>query len=434
MKLFAVFGKPVLHSRSPQIWNQAFKRLGIPASYVRINPIDAEQAVNVIRELPLCGCNVTTPFKADMVDFIDQKDESVEILGAANTIKNDNGTLIGFNTDAYGVVNSLKEAGVAPQGKKIIVLGAGGAARAAVYGLLKAGTQDVILMNRTYEKAVKAADRLGCQVAYFGRAKSEIQTADILISCIPSNRRIVKKDWLHPGLAVFDANYASGESPLLLDARDAGCQVISGLHWLVHQAAPAFDLFFEVDPSEFMQEAIHHISQPASSSIAVIGFMGAGKTSIGGHLANMLDVEFLDTDALIEQRAGESIPEIFRKYGEARFREIERAVFDHLDFTPAKVISCGGGAIKDEKICQRLRQNCTVVWLWSSLSTTMARIRRGTRPLLDTDDIENHARRIFTERLGLYAECAGIMFVNETRSTKHIAQKIYDEIHHTRTH
>ncbi len=430
MKLFAVFGKPVLRNKNPQMWNHAFECLGIPAHYFRINPIDAEKAVRVIRELPLSGCNIAAPFEQDMLKYLDKTDESARLLGSVNTIKNDNGDLIGFNTESYSVVNSLKEHGVELNGKKVVVLGVKGSARAAVYGLLQTRARDVVILDKMYERAIKTAEQLGCRVAYFGRAKSEIEQADILISCTPPSKTITKKGWLHNGLAVFDTNRFSG-SRLFKDARGAGCQIISGLNWFVHQATPAFELFFERNPTEFMQAATHEPPKSPMNSIAIIGFMAAGKTAVGRHLAKMTGKEFIDTDRLIVEKVGKSIPEIFREYGEARFRELERSVFDQLDFESQKIISCGGGAVTDEGIRTLLKRYSTVIWLWSSLSTTLSRIKKGTRPLLNGDNIEKKARKIFLERVELYADCADLMIVNETVGTRNITERIYGEIYTT---
>jgi shikimate kinase len=220
---------------------------------------------------------------------------------------------------------------------------------------------------------------------------------------------------------------------LLQEAEENGCHIISGLTWLVHQAASAFELFFHVDPVAYMREAMKTkcASRPSSvKSISLIGFMGAGKTSVGRHLARMTGMEFIDTDRLIEEKVGKSIPEIFTTYGEDTFRAIERSVFETLDLTSEKIISCGGGVIKDSAIRTLLSEHSTIIWLWSSLSTTLARIsRKGSRPLLGAENIEEKAKKIFIERMPLYAGCADLMIINETVSTRKIAKRIYDEIY-----
>lgn len=433
MKRFAVFGNPVLHSKSPQIWNHAFERLGIDAQYIRINPGTADNAITALRELPLDGCNVTTPFKTELLKYLDELDYSVKQLEAVNTIKHEQGGLAGYNTDWYGVLDSLKADGVKPEGKKAVVLGAGGAARAAVYGLLHAHARDVVILNRTVEKAVKAAERLGGRAASLENARQELQTAEILISCVPAKERIIAKECLHPGLAVFDANYAS-ESILLQDAEERGCQIISGLHWLVYQAVPAFQIFCGADATPYMKASIQSPAKTIKPAIAIIGFMGAGKSTISRQLSDLSGKPWLETDMLIEQRAGKSIPQIFEQDGEGRFRELERAVFEQIDFDAGAVISCGGGAIKDEAIRKLLSTRATVIWLWSSLDATIARIRKGTRPLLNVENIEQTAKTLFAERIHLYAACADMMYINERIGTFAAARQIYDEIYRPDTH
>jgi len=433
MKLFAVFGNPVLHSRSPQLWNAAFKARGIDAHYFRINPLDAEHAASLIRELPLDGCNVTTPFKDDVFAVLDERDDSVAQLRAVNTIKHDNERLRGWNTDLYGVLNSLRDDGIHVRGKKIVVLGAGGAARAAVYGLLKAEAGEVVLLNRTYEKALAAAEQLGCRAAYASRSKTELQDADVLISCIPANKRVIKPEWLHPGLAVLDANYAS-QSLLLEDANAVGCHIISGLNWLVHQAVPAFEDLLGIAPEQEMKTTMQALLATPSSklnakSIAMIGFMGTGKTTVGKALADLTGKEFVDTDALIEQQAGMTIAEMFQQYGEAHFRGIERAVFDALDFSRGKIISCGGGAVVNEANRRRLTENAAVVWLWTELHALLNRIDTANRPLFHVDDVEAKAKELLTRRIPIYAQAADMMIVNEKISAASLAKKIYGEIY-----
>ena len=433
MKLFAVFGNPVLHSRSPQLWNAAFKARKIDAHYFRINPLDAEHVARLIRELPLDGCNITTPFKDDMFAALDECDESVARLRAVNTIKHENGRLRGWNTDMYGAVNSLREGGIQVRGKKVVVLGAGGAARAAVYGLLNANASEIVLLNRTYEKAVVVAEQLGCRAAYASRSKTELQDADILISCIPANKRVIKPEWLHPHLAVLDANYAA-HSLLLEDAATVGCHLISGLNWLTHQAVPAFENLLGVAPETEMKTTLRGLFENPSSklnaaSLALIGFMGTGKTTVGKALAELSGKEFIDTDALIEQRAGMTISEIFQQHGEAHFRAIERAVFDALDFSTGKIISCGGGAVVNEENRRRLTENAAVIWLWTELHVLLARMDTTTRPLFHVDDVEAKAKELLTRRIPIYAQTADMMIVNEKISPASLAKKIYGEVY-----
>ena len=437
MKLFAVLGNPVLHSKSPQLWNHAFACHGIDAHYFRLNPLTVTNAMTAIREIGLSGCNVTTPFKDDVVSQLETLDASAARLAAVNTIQAVDGRLIGYNTDAYGVVNSLKAGGRDPAGKRAVVLGAGGAARAAADGLRHAGARAVVMLNRTYAHAEQAAARLGCRAAHFETAPAELAAAELLIACISATSRVIEPAWLHPGLAVFDANYAVG-SALLRDAAAAGCQIISGLHWLVHQAAPAFEMLLGENPGAAMHAALDFpvVLAPtlAARSIALIGFMGTGKTTVGKLLAELTGKRFVDTDTLIETQAGAPIPEIFARRGEAAFREIERRVFMELDLTAPHVISCGGGAILAAETRAYLQQHCLTVWLWSPLAVSLARNQQGARPLLEVADAAARARQLFTARAPLYAQTCDLMVVNDQLRPQDVAQTIYAEMCQTSRH
>ncbi len=428
MKQFAVIGKPILHDHTHLVWNHAFQELGFQAHCFRINPIDAAKAHMAIRELRLEGCMITPPFDEDMLNYLDEADKSVRELGVVNTIKNVKGRLIGYNTDSRRIVELLKAHDSDPKGKRIVVLGIDKMTRTAIYGLLRAQAHDVVLLDRAYEKAIKTAERLGCRVAYFGRVRHEIEQAGILISCLSSNCRFIKQEWLKKKPVVCEL-CASPENHVLNIFKDAECQVISGQEHLFHRVIPALELFFDVTLSDYRIyfEQTTPVKK-STDSLAITGFMGAGKTMVSKHLARLTGKELVDTDTLIEEKAGESIPDIFRKYGEARFRELEYEVFEELDYRN-KIISCGGGVVKNERIRKKLREHTLVVWLWSPLTTILSRIKKGTRPLLDVQNIDQKAKTIFRERIPLYADCADLMMVNESVSTRNVAKRIYREIY-----
>ena len=428
MRLFAVIGKSILQHKSPQTWNHVFQRQETAAHYFRINPVDAEKAVAAIRGIPLDGCRVMAPFQYDIVKWLDDCDESAQRLLAVNAVRNDGGRLIGFNTDFLAVPEILREQGIEPQNKKVVVLGGGRIAQAAAYGMVKAGALDVVLLNRNYERAISAAKRVDCRAVHFGGLKREIQRADILIACLPANKKMIKPEWLHENLLVFDTNCASA-AVSFEDVQRAGGRIVSGECWPLYQDASVFERFFGSSPLADMKDALKKTKTlPLKQSIALIGFMGSGKTTVGKHLATVSGKEFLDTDKLIEQKACDTIPDIFEKYGEVKFREIEHAVFRELDFSSGKIISCGGGAVVNEDTREILRRNSTVLWLWSPLESSLNRITKGTRPLFNVDDMEEKARTLFVERAPIYAQSADLMMVNEHISTRLLARKIYEEV------
>src|SRR5271157_4661694 len=169
IKIFAVFGNPVAHSLSPLMHQAAFNRMGLKAQYVPVCVKDIGKAVDGIRGLDIQGVSVTLPFKTEVIDFLDEVEEDARRIGAVNTIKNSRGRLIGYNTDWKGFVLSLKE-GLEIRGKQFAVIGAGGAARGIVYGLIKEGGHPIIL-NRTLSKAKALAKEFGCPFLPFQKKK-----------------------------------------------------------------------------------------------------------------------------------------------------------------------------------------------------------------------------------------------------------------------
>ena len=160
---FAVTGNPVLHSKSPVIFNTIFQRLGMGDShvYTRIAANTPAEAMFLFNELRLSGMNVTAPFKAGIMAYLDEVDDAAKTIGGVNTVVREEMGIKGYNTDFMGVTGALAARGIDLERKRCVVLGAGGAGRAAVYGLLREKAS-VTLVNRTYEKALAVAGDLGC--------------------------------------------------------------------------------------------------------------------------------------------------------------------------------------------------------------------------------------------------------------------------------
>ncbi|NOU19698.1 MAG: shikimate dehydrogenase [Bacteroidales bacterium] len=241
-KLFAVFGNPVLHSKSPQLFNSIFEKSHIDAYYTRIRVQKCEDVARTIRSLNIIGANITTPFKECIIPMLDSLSPEAEQIGAVNTILNDNGYLKGFNTDYLGVVKSIEEAGIDIFGKRCLVLGAGGASRAAVFGLMNSGAE-VFIENRTQSKALEIANHLGCNVAQFNDI---IDGVDIVVSTLLPHVALPDFNW-NSGIKLFlDANYR--KSNLSIEAQNAGINIIRGDRWLIHQAIASFSIFTGFEP------------------------------------------------------------------------------------------------------------------------------------------------------------------------------------------
>jgi shikimate dehydrogenase len=255
-----LLGWPVAHSRSPVIHNHWLARYGIPGRYVLfpVPPERLEAAVRGIAALGLRGCNVTTPHKQAIFPLLDRVDDLARRIGAVNTVVvEQDGTLSGFNNDGNGFIQSLRDADPRwrPDSGPILVLGAGGAARAVVASLAAQGAQEIRVANRTREKAQEIADAVGAavQVVPWDR-REEAQDGVALLANATSLGMAGKPalemslDRLPASALVGDLIYIPPETPLLAAARMRGNVTVNGLGLLLNQARPAFNAWFGVMP------------------------------------------------------------------------------------------------------------------------------------------------------------------------------------------
>ena len=258
VKLFALIGDPIDQSLSPAMHNAAFRALGLNCAYValRVPERFLLDAIGGIRALGIAGFNVTTPHKIGIVGLLDELDESASLVGAVNTVKNDRGKLIGFNTDGEGALRALKGKIGLIKKKEVVLLGAGGAAHAIAFSLASAGAR-LTIANRTVPKARAFAStieqKLGINVEVISLARAKLtealKNADALINATSvgmyprADQTLVSASMMHRGLIVNDIVYRPLLTRLLREARRAGGRTIDGLGMLVHQGALAFEIW-----------------------------------------------------------------------------------------------------------------------------------------------------------------------------------------------
>lgn len=260
-KLAAVIGAPVRHSLSPVIHNAAFAALRLDWAYValEVDPGCAAGAVEAMRVLGLAGLSVTMPHKADVIGALDRVDPNAAQLGAVNCVAWESGHLVGHNTDGAGFVDGLAEdLGLSPNGLTFGVIGAGGAAKAVIGALGRAGAGQVLVVNRNAERAGLAASLAGPVGAV---AKiDDLDAVDVIVNATPVGMGDGAMP-LDPSMlgnqAVVDLIYEPRTTPLLLEARERGLATANGVSMLVHQAAHAFRLWTGVEaPLDAMRHAI----------------------------------------------------------------------------------------------------------------------------------------------------------------------------------
>ncbi|WP_339256517.1 shikimate dehydrogenase [Paenibacillus sp. FSL R5-0713] len=270
--LLGVMGDPIAHSKSPAMHNAALLAAGVNGMYMplHVHPDQLEAAVRGIVALGYRGVNVTIPHKEQVMQYLDVIDESARLIGAVNTIVNEGGTLTGYNTDGIGYVRSLKEEAV-PElaGKRIAVLGAGGAARGVIYALALEKTEHIHILNRTADRAIAlASDLRGHGLGEISGSGMEevanvLATADIVINTTSAGMHPhvddvpVDPSLIREGAAVSDLIYNPLETRLLRESRMRGCTVHGGLGMFVYQGAVAFEHWLGIPaPVETMRRAV----------------------------------------------------------------------------------------------------------------------------------------------------------------------------------
>ena len=257
-RICGLIGDPVAHTMSPVMHNAAFAELGLDYAYLpfRVKPEDLSRAVNGLRALNVRGFNVTIPHKVSVMPLLDEIDPIAGRLGAVNTVVNDNGVLRGYNTDASGFLRALLESGVEPGRKRIVLLGAGGAARAIAY-ILAESKASLTVLNRREELdwaediARNIKKDLGNAIAVFellpGHLAAALEKADVLVNATSlgmspeSDVSPVPAELIKPGIQVMDIVYNPVQTKLLRNAARAGAVTVAGLDMLVWQGALAFE-------------------------------------------------------------------------------------------------------------------------------------------------------------------------------------------------
>jgi len=270
--IYGVIGDPVEHSLSPPMHNAAFKKLGLKCIYLpfRVTRRYLKSAMIGMRALNIRGFNVTTPHKTAVVEFLDELDEVAQEVGAVNTILNDEGRLIGYNTDGLGVMRALEEQREDPSDKSIVLIGAGGAGRAIAFTLARRANS-IFILNRTQHRAVKLAkdveQRLGKKISARSLTRNSLlealRDADILINATSvgmyprTEQTVAARKVLHSGMVVFDIVYNPLKTQLLSEAEAAGAKTIAGVDMLIHQGAEAFKIWTgHSPPVEVMRRAV----------------------------------------------------------------------------------------------------------------------------------------------------------------------------------
>lgn len=349
---YGLLGEHLGHSYSPQIHSQ----LG---SYeYRLLPVAPAAFDAFIAERNFQGVNITIPYKQRVMALCDKVDPLAQRIGAVNTVVNHNGRLVGYNTDYSGFARLFEANDIAVEGKTVLLLGNGGTTR----------TAKAVLQDKNAARILVASRRPAEGSISYGDAAAQKQV-QIIVNCSPAGMypnngvQLLQLGDFPVLEAAVDVVYNPFKTALLLQAQRLGYKAVGGLGMLVVQAALAAQLFTGKPLAEQPVDRIQAMLRESYGNISLIGMPGSGKTSLGRSLAKQLGRNFVDLDAVVADKAGKSIPEIFEQDGEEAFRDLESIAAQEAGKEHGQVIATGGGAVKRQQNIDALRQNGIILWL-----------------------------------------------------------------------
>lgn len=366
-----LLGEKLQHSYSPQI----HRHLGDYSYDLFEQPPDSLE--KFFKNGNFTGLNVTIPYKKAVIPYCKQLSEHAKRLGAVNTIiRQADETLLGHNTDYFGFQSMVFKSGLQVSGKKVLVLGSGGASVTAV-AVLQELSAEVVVISRSGPDNYNNLDR---------HADASVIVNTTPVGMYPNTGISPINLDIFPHLeGVLDIIYNPSKTKLLLDAEARGLKTENGLWMLIAQAWESAQWFTGKKLSETLIPEIHAKLQQKMQNIVLIGMPGSGKTTIGKLLAEKTGKVFVDSDHVITQQAGKSIPDIFAQSGEAVFRSMESKVLSDLGKQSGLVIATGGGCVTREENYPYLHQNGLILWLRRDISA----LSTDGRPLSQAGNLEN---------------------------------------------
>ncbi len=382
-----LIGKPLGHSYSPQI-----HALLCDYEY-RLIELEENEVGNFLKSGEFDAINVTIPYKKHVMQFLDEISEEALRIGSVNTVTHtSDGRLRGDNTDYYGFSYMLDKLGLDLAGKKVLILGSGGASMTARAVSSDRGASEVVIISRSGEDNYTNLEKhFDCSVI--------VNTTPVGMypnngsSPIPISLSLFKNL-----VGVVDMIYNPSRTALILDAQELGIPAISGLSMLVAQAKAASELFTHIKIDNGEIDGIVSSIELGMKNIMMIGMPGVGKTTVGRKIAERLGREFVDTDDMIVEKSGMTIPDIFSRFGEDYFRELESEALAEVSKKAGLVISVGGGTVIRDENRRLMKQNSISVFLKRDLS----KLSKDGRPISKANDLES----LYEKRLPFYLDAA----------------------------
>ena len=387
-----LLGRKLGHSYSPQI-----HALMGPYSYDLFEK-EPEEVGDFILHGDFTGINVTIPYKKDVIPFLDVLSPMAKRMGAVNTVvRQEDGTLFGHNTDYFGFSSMVERSGLSVAGKKVLVLGSGGASNTAVKVLEDLGAR-VVIISRSGEN-------------HYGNLHLH-RDASVIVNTTPvgmypntGTAPLHLADF--PALeGVLDMIYNPARTALLLEAEELGLPFENGLWMLVAQAKEAAEYFGGKPLEDALIEKVYLALSARMQNIVLIGMPGCGKSTVGDILAEKTGRRFVDADQTIAGLAGKTIPEIFAQDGEEVFRQWETQALAELGKQSGLVIATGGGCVTKQRNYPLLHQNSSIFWLQRDLDA----LPTEGRPLSQANKLTD----LYAVRRPMYEAFADHIIQNDT--------------------
>lgn len=392
---YGLIGEKLGHSFSKIIHNELF-------SYnYELKEIKPQEFDEFMRKADFKAINVTIPYKEMVMEYLDEISEKAKEIGAVNVVVNDDGKLIGYNTDFLGLKGLIQKNNIDLKDKKVLILGSGGTSKTALAVCRDLGAQQAFRVSRSGGKGLITYD------------EAEKVDADIIINTTPCGMfpniegAAIDIDKFSNLSAVVDVVYNPLNTDLIVKAKAKGIKAVGGLYMLVAQAIFAAEKFgFKVKEEDF--ERVYNKIFKEKQNLVLIGMPTSGKTTIGKILSEELGREFIDSDEEIVEKIGMSISEFFKKNGEAEFRKIEAQVIKEIALKQGAVIATGGGVILNKRNIELLKMNGKVIFLNRPLDMLLT---SEDRPLSSDREL---LKKRFEERYEMYKASADVEIIADS--------------------
>lgn len=410
---YGLIGKTLVHSYSKEIHEALGKYT------YDLYSLTPEEMPDFVKSHDFGGLNVTIPYKKDVMPLCDEISELAASIGAVNTLYRKDGRLTGHNTDYEGFIYNAQRSGISFIGRTVLILGTGGTSLMARKAAADQGAARIYIASRSAHVEASPEQELPVTQLTYDSLPQIADTVEIIVNTTPvgtfpnNMQSVINLSDFPKCEAVIDVIYNPFKTKLLLDAEKRGLKFANGLPMLVAQATAAAGYFLGT-AGAFTGENEHIITamEKQMRNIVLIGMPGSGKSSIGSIISELTGKELIDMDEEVIRRTDMTIPEIFEKYGEKQFRDIESEVAADLGKQRGLIIATGGGTILRSENVDALRQNGFVI----HISRPVSSLPMDGRPLSrDLDTLLNMEK----ERMPLYKAAADATFDNSMTRHKH---------------